>query len=87
MKKTNKFPNETIDITPECNVHLHSHQNKMVPLLKPSILVALSNGAKFHNCTYWLIIDTQSHRLPRQINNHHIKNENLIFLNHVEIGS
>jgi hypothetical protein len=50
-KKTSAFPNETIHIVPKCIVHLHGHQNKVVPLVKPSILVDFNNGIKFHNYT------------------------------------
>jgi hypothetical protein len=29
------FPNETIHIMPRCVMHLHDHQNKVVPFMKP----------------------------------------------------
>jgi hypothetical protein len=48
MKKTNTLLDETIHITPECNVHLHGHQNKMVPLMKPSIFVMTLSYAIAH---------------------------------------
>ncbi len=51
MEKMNTFLDETIHITPKCAMHLHDHWNKMVPLVKPSILVDLNNGVKFCNCT------------------------------------
>jgi hypothetical protein len=52
VKKTSTLLNKMIHITPECTMHLHGHQNKMVPLMKPFILVDLSNGTKFYNYTY-----------------------------------
>ncbi len=64
MEKMNTFPNETIHIMPGCTVHLHGHQNNMVPFLKPFIFANLSNGAKFRNCTCWSTNDIQNHRLP-----------------------
>jgi hypothetical protein len=36
---------------PECTMHLHGHQNKMVPVMKPFILVDLNDGIKFRNYT------------------------------------
>ncbi len=50
MEKTSTFPDETIHITLGCAMHLHGHWNKMMPLMKPSILVDLNNGTKVHNC-------------------------------------
>jgi hypothetical protein len=64
MEKTNTFTNETIHITFKCVVHLHGHWNKVVPLMKPSILINLNNGVKFYNYIYWSTNDTRSHRLP-----------------------
>jgi hypothetical protein len=87
MEKMGTFPNETIHIMPRCVVHLHGHQNKMVPLMKPYIFVDLNNGVKFHSCTYWSTNDTRSHHLPHQVNNHHINNENMVLSNHVKINS
>jgi hypothetical protein len=81
------FLNEMIHIMLECIVHLHGHQNKMVPLLKPSIFANLSNGVKFRNYTCWSINDTWSHYLLHHVSNHHIGNENLVFLSHVKIDS
>jgi hypothetical protein len=49
MEEMGTFPNEMIHITLGCIVHLHGHQNKMVLVMKPSILTNFSNGAKFHN--------------------------------------
>ncbi len=51
MEKMSTFPYETIHIMPECVMPLHGHRNKVVPLMKPSILVDLSNVAQFHNYT------------------------------------
>jgi hypothetical protein len=48
MEKMGTLPNETIHITLGCIVHLHGHQNKIVPLMKPFILVDLNDGIKFH---------------------------------------
>jgi hypothetical protein len=79
VKKMNTLFDETIHITPKCVVHLHGHQNKMVLLLKPFIFTVINNGIKFHNCTCWSANDTQSHRLSRRVNNHHIANKNLVF--------
>jgi len=60
----------------------------MVPVMvmKLSILVDLSNDTKFCNLTCWLTNDTQSHHLPRWVNNYYIGNEDLVFSDHVEIG-
>jgi hypothetical protein len=52
MEKTSTFLDEMIHIMPGCDVHLHDHQNKKVPFLKPSIFVDLDNGTKFCSCTY-----------------------------------
>ncbi len=87
MEEMGPFPDETIHITLECVVHFHGHQNKMVPLMKPSILADLNNGTKFHNCTCWSTNDTQNHRLLHRVNNHHINNENMVLSSHVEIDS
>jgi len=48
VEKMNTFPNKIIHIMPRCVVHLHGHWNKIVPLMKPSVLVDLNNGVKFH---------------------------------------
>ncbi len=48
---------EIIHITFGCVMHLHGHQNKMVPFMKPFIFTYFSNGVKFPNCTYWLSND------------------------------
>jgi hypothetical protein len=45
--KKQALPNETIHITPRFAMHLHDHQNKVVPFMKPFILANLSNGVKF----------------------------------------
>jgi hypothetical protein len=87
LEKMGMFPNETIHIPPRCTVHLHGHQNKVVPFMKPSILVDLSNGTKIRNYTCWLINDTQNHCLLRQVSNHHINNEDLFLLSYVKIDS
>ncbi len=87
MKKMGTFFNEMIHITPKGTMHLQGHRNKVVPLMKPSILVDPSNGAKFHNYTYLSTNDTQSHYLLRQVSNRHIDNKDLVFMGHVEIGS
>ncbi len=47
VRKLSTFLNTTIHITPTCNVHLHGHQNKMVPLMKPSILANLNKALSF----------------------------------------
>ncbi len=59
----------------------------MVFFMKLSILLDISNNVKFHSYTCWLINDTQNHRLPCRVNDHHIDNESLFLLGHVEIGS
>ncbi len=87
MEKMGTFLDETIHIMPKSTVHLHGHWNKLVPLMKPFILMDLSNGVKFYNCTCWLINDTRSHYLLCRINNHHIDNEDLVLSSHVEISS
>jgi len=86
MEKMNTFPDETIHIMPKCIMHLHGHQNKMVPFMKPFILTNLNNGAKFHNYTCWSINDTWSHHLLLQVNNHHINNKDLVLSGHVKIN-
>ncbi len=85
VEKTNTFPDEVIHIMPKCVVHLHGHQNKMVPFMKPIILMNLNNGTKFRNCTFWSLNDTRSHYLPCCVNNHHIDNKNLVLTSHVKI--
>ncbi len=87
VEKTSTFPDKTIHIKLECAMHLHGHQNKVVPFMKPSILADFSNGVKFCNCICWSTNDIQNHRLLRQVNNHHIDNEDLVLSSHVEIGS
>ncbi len=84
VEKMGTLLNETIHITPECVMHLHGHQNKMVPFMKPFILVDFNNGVKFCNYTCWSINDTQSHRFPHQVSNHHINNEDLVLSGHVK---
>jgi hypothetical protein len=86
MEKIGTFLDETIHITPRCTMRFHGHRNKMVPLMKPFIFVDLSNGVKFHNYTCYSIDDIRSHYLPRQVNNHHINNKDLILSSHVDIG-
>jgi hypothetical protein len=76
MEKMNTLPDETIHITPRCAMHLHGHWNKVVPLMKPFILVDLNNGVKFCRYNCWSIND---------IHNHHISNKNLVLMNHVKI--
>ncbi len=51
VEKMNTLPDKTIHITPKFAMHLHGHQNKMVPLMKPSILVDFNNGIKYCNYT------------------------------------
>jgi len=87
MEKTSTFPDEKIHIMPKDVVHFHGHQNKMVPHMKPFILVDLSNEAKFHNCICWLTNYTQCHHLSRWVSYYHIGNKYLVLLDHVEIGS
>jgi hypothetical protein len=41
------FFNETIHIMPGCIMHLHGHWNKVMPLMKPFILVDFSNALNF----------------------------------------
>ncbi len=87
MEKTSTLLNETIHILLTCALHLHRDRNKVVPFMKPFILVDLSNGVKFCNCACWSTNDTRSHCLSRQVNNYHIGNEDLILLGHVQINS
>jgi hypothetical protein len=84
VEKMGTLPNEMIHIKPECHMHLHGHWNKMVPFMKPFIHADLRIGTKFYN--YTSNNDTWSHCLLRWVNNHHINNEDLVFLGHVEIG-
>jgi len=51
VEKMGTLLDETIHIMPGCVVHFHGHRNKIVPLMKPSILVDFSNGVKFDNYT------------------------------------
>ncbi len=51
-KKTSTLLDEMIHIMFKCAMHLHGRWNKMVPFMKPSIFVDLSNGTKFRSCTY-----------------------------------
>jgi len=85
MEKTSTFFDGTIHILLRCVVHLRGHRNKMVPFMKPFIFVDFSNGTKFCNYIYWSNNDIQSHHLLHQANNHHIDNDKLVFLSHVEI--
>jgi len=78
---------ETIHIMLGCTVHRHGHQNKVVPLMKPSILADLSNGTKFCIYTYWSTNDIRSHYLSQHVSNHHIDNKKLVLSGHVKIGS
>jgi hypothetical protein len=48
LKKTSTLLNEMIHIMPRCAMHLHDHENKVMPFLKPFILADLNNDAKFH---------------------------------------
>jgi hypothetical protein len=86
VEKVSTFLNETIHITLGCAIHLHGHQNKVVPLMKAFILANFNNGVKFCNCTYWLTNDIRSHCLSHRINTHHISNENLLLSSHVKNG-
>jgi len=81
------MPNETIHIMPRCVMHFHGHRNKVVPLIKPSIVADLNNDDKFYNCVCWLTNDTQCHHLLHWVNNYHIDNKDLVLSDHVEIGS
>jgi hypothetical protein len=85
VKKTDILPNEMIHIMPECVVNLHGHWNKVVPLMKPSILADLTHGTKFRNYTYWSTNDIRSDCLLHWVNNHHIGNEDLVLSGHVKI--
>jgi len=87
MEKMSTLFDEMIYIMPECVVHLHGHQNKMVPFMKSSILANLSNGDQFCSCTCWLSNDIQSHCISCQVKNHHIDKEDMVLSNHVKIGS
>jgi len=83
VKKTSTLPNEMIHIMFKCVVHLHGHWKKMVPFTKPFIFTNLSNDNKFHSYTWWSINDIQEHHFSHQVNNHHISNEDLVFLGYV----
>jgi hypothetical protein len=52
MEKISTLPNEIIHIIFGCAMHLHGHRNKMVPLMKPSILADLNYDVKLRNYTY-----------------------------------
>jgi hypothetical protein len=47
LEKTGALPNEMIHISLRCVVHLHDHQNKMVPLMKPLYLWILTMVLRF----------------------------------------
>ncbi len=47
MEKMDTFPDETLHIMLECAMYFHGHQNKVVPLIKPSMLVDISNDTNF----------------------------------------
>jgi hypothetical protein len=83
VEKIGTFLDEMIHITLKCIVHLHGHSNKVMPFMKPSILMNFNNGVKFHNCTCWLTNDTQNHHFLGQVSNHHIDNEDLVLSGHV----
>ncbi len=87
MEKMGTFPDEIIHIMPGYIVHLHDHQSKMVPFMKPSIFANFCNGSKFHICICWSTNDIQSHHLLLQVSNHHINNEDLVLSGNVKIGS
>jgi hypothetical protein len=87
VEKTSTLPNETIHITPSCVFHSHGHWNKVVPLMKPSILVDFNNDAMFRSCTCWLTNDIQRHHFPHWVSNYYIGNKDLVLSNHVDIGS
>jgi len=86
VEKIGTLPDETIYIMFECIVYLHGHRNKLVDFMKSSILVDLSNGAKFHSYTYWLSNNPWSHQLLCWVSNHHIDNEDLVLSGHVKIN-
>jgi cAMP phosphodiesterase len=47
MKKTSIILDEMIHIMLGCTMHLHGHGNKMVPFIKPSILMHLIMALSF----------------------------------------
>jgi len=57
VEKMGTLCNETIHIMPKCAMHLHGHQNEMVPFMKPSIFADLNNRVKFRSYTSWLTND------------------------------
>jgi hypothetical protein len=86
VEKTSTFHNEIIYIMFKCTMHLHSHWNKMVFIMNPSIFEDFSNDIKFHNCTCCSIKDIRSHCFLCQFYNYHIGNKNLVLTSHVNIG-
>jgi len=52
MEEMGTLFDEMIHVMPGFTVHLHGHWNKMVPFMKPFTFVDVSNGIKFHICTY-----------------------------------
>jgi hypothetical protein len=52
--------------------------------MKPFIFMDTNNGVKFRSYTYWSTNDIGGHHLPHRVNNHHISNEDLVLMNHVE---
>jgi hypothetical protein len=79
VKKMGTFHDEMIHIMHGCATHLHGHWNKMVSLMKLSILVNFNNGA------YWSTNDIRNHHLMHWVNNHDIDNEDLVLSSHVRI--
>jgi len=51
VEKMSTLLDDIIHITSRCTMCLRGHQNKVVPLMKPSIFVDLSNDIKVCNCT------------------------------------
>jgi 5-methylcytosine-specific restriction endonuclease McrA len=86
MGKMGTLHDETIHIVPKCAMHLHGHQNKVVPLMEPFIFVDFNNGTEFYNCTYKSINDIRSHYFPHWVSNHHIGKKDLVLSGHVEAG-
>jgi hypothetical protein len=54
--------------------------------MKPFLLANFNNGIKFYNCIWWSTNDIRSHCLLHQVDNHHIDNNDLVFLGHVKIS-
>jgi hypothetical protein len=79
---------ETIHIMSRCAMHLHGHQNKVVPFIKPFVyLQILVMVLSFIiTSTGWLMtLEAIVFYIGLVLSNPNIDNEDLIFLSHIKI--